>query len=233
MIKAIAVDDEPFALKLIENFCSQVDFIDLQKTFTKPTEALKFLKKFPVDLLFLDVEMPSLNGIDFYKEVKQSTMVIFTTAHMEYAVEGFNLNALDYLLKPYSFERFQQAVNKAQDYMKLQNKTTNITDTHIFIRADYSLIKVAVADIRFVESFRDYLKIHLETGKYIITRMTMKSIVEKLPSAEFVRAHKSFIVPLSKIQSVRNKIIYLGKTEIPIGKSYEDDFFNSFKGATH
>ena len=230
MINAIAIDDEPLALKLVENFCSQVDFINIEKTFTKPTEALKYLRRFPVDMLFLDVEMPSLNGIEFYKEVKQSTMVIFTTAHMEYAVEGFNLNAMDYLLKPYSFERFLQAVNKAKDYFDLQHKASNIVQEHIFIRADYSLLKIAIADIVFVESLRDYLKIRLTSGKNIVTRMTMKAITEKLPAKEFVRVHRSYIVPVSKIKSVRNKNIAIGDIEIPIGSSYEEDFFNVFKG---
>ncbi len=230
MIQAIAVDDEPFALKIIEGYCQQIEGISLEKTFTKPTEALKYLKRFPVDLIFLDVEMPSLSGIEFYKEVKQTTMVIFTTAHMEYAVEGFNLNALDFLLKPYSLERFQQAVNKAQEYVQWQQKTPNTQNAHIFIRADYSLLKVAITDIIYIESFRDYLKIHLNTGKYIITRMTMKSIVEKLPSDDFIRVHKSFIVPLQLISSIRNKSIYINQIEIPIGKSYEEDFFKVFKG---
>jgi DNA-binding LytR/AlgR family response regulator len=228
MINAIAIDDEPPALSVIEHFCSQVESVDLQKTFTRPTEALKYLKKFPVDLLFLDIQMPSLNGIDFYKEVKQDTMVIFTTAHTEYAVEGFNLNAIDYLLKPYSFERFQQAVNKANEYFSLQHQASNVSQENIYIRADYSLLKIPIADIVYIESLRDYLKIRLVSNKNIVTRMTMKSITDKLPAKEFIRVHRSYIVPLSKIRSVRNKMISVAELEIPIGSSYEEDFFKRF-----
>lgn len=228
MIQAIAIDDEPLALKLLENFCSEVDFIKLEKSFLKPNEALKYLKQYPIDLLFLDIEMPSLNGIEFYREMKQSTAVIFTTAHMEYAVEGFNLNALDYLLKPYSFERFLQAVHKAKDYFDLQRQSTAPAQDHFYIRADYSLIKIDFADIVLIESLRDYMKISLVNGKHILARMTMKSLIEKLPAKDFVRVHRSFIVPLSKVRSVRNKVIYINNTEIPIGSSYEDEFFKNF-----
>jgi DNA-binding LytR/AlgR family response regulator len=173
--------------------------------------------------------MPSLNGIDFYREVKQNTMVIFTTAHMEYAVEGFNLNALDYLLKPYSQERFLQAAHKARDYFDLQRQSVSNTQDHMYIRADYSLIKIDFADIVLIESLRDYMKIVLANGKHILARMTMKTLIEKLPAKEFVRVHRSFIVPLSKVKSVRNKVIFIHNTEIPIGNSYEADFFERFK----
>lgn len=228
MIRAIAIDDEPLALRLLENFCTTVDFLELEKSFTKPNEALKYLKQYPVDLLFLDVEMPSMNGIDLYKDVKQNTLVIFTTAHMEYAVEGFNLNALDYLLKPFSHDRFLVAVNKAKDYFDKHRQTAQSLQDHILIRADYSLIKIELADIVLIESLRDYMKIFLTNGKHILARMTMKSMIEKLPVREFVRVHRSFIIPLSKIKSVRHKTIYIGNHEIPISNSYEENFFQLF-----
>ena len=229
MIRAIAIDDEPLALKLIENFCEQVDFIQLDKIFTSPSDAIKHLRRFPVDLLFLDIQMPTINGIDFYKEVKQSTMVIFTTAHMEYAVEGFNLSAIDYLLKPYSFERFYKAVSKARDNFSLLRQSGESKQTHLLVRADYSLQKIEIADIVLIESIRDYLKIHLTSRKPVVTRMTMKSIEEKLPRKEFVRVHRSFMVSLNKIKMVRNKVLIIGDKEIPIGSSYEEDFFEVFK----
>ena len=142
MITAIAIDDEPPALKVIENFCGQIETLDLKKTFTQPNEALKFLRKFPVDLLFLDIQMPSISGIEFYKMLKQDTMVIFTTAHSQFAVEGFNLNAVDYLLKPFTFERFQQAVTKATDFYNYSRQSDKSQDQYLFIRADYKLMKI-------------------------------------------------------------------------------------------
>lgn len=226
MIKALAIDDEPLALSVIESFCDQLDYIDLQKTFTKPNEALKHLKKFPVDLLFLDIHMPSLTGIDFYKQIEQNTVVIFCTAHSQYAVEGFNLNALDYLLKPFTFERFQQATEKAKDYFS-QNETQK--SQHIFIRADYSLQKINLEDILYIEALDDYLKIYLHQQKTIVARMTMKAILEKLPSTDFIRVHRSFIVPIKKVESIRNKTLQILDKKIPVGNSYDEEVQKYFK----
>ncbi|TRX35399.1 LytR/AlgR family response regulator transcription factor [Flavobacterium restrictum] len=224
MITAIALDDEPLALDILQNFCATIEDIDLQKTFTKSEDAFKHLKKYPVDLLFLDINMPSISGIDFYKKLPHKTMVIFTTAYSEYAVEGFTLNATDYILKPFSQARFQQAVEKAVAQWKLQNQ--NPEQPYLFIRADYSLIKILISDILFIEGLDDYLKIHIQNQKTIVARMTLKSILEKLPTPEFIRVHRSFIVPISKIEKVRNKIIYIHQEEIPVSASYETVFFD-------
>jgi DNA-binding LytR/AlgR family response regulator len=228
MIKAIAIDDEPLALKVIEHFCREVDFIELEKTFTKPNEALSHLQKFPVDLLFLDINMPSLNGIELYKALQQNTMVIFTTAYSEYAVESYALNAIDYLLKPFTQERFNQALAKANEYYQYINKQ-NITN-YLFIRADYSLVKINIADILYIEGLDDYVKIHLHQQKIIVARITMKSMLEKLPATEFFRVHRSYIIPLNRVEQVRNKTIKIGEVEIPIGNSYEQDFLQLIKG---
>ncbi len=228
MISAIALDDEPPALKVIESFCGQTDSIELQKSFTQPNEALKHLRKFPVDLLFLDIQMPSMSGIDFYKSLNQETMVIFTTAHSQFALEGFNLNAIDYLLKPFSIQRFQQAVAKANDFYNYTHQTDKIQNQYLFIRADYKLMKISISDILFIEGLNDYVKIHVHNQKTIITRMTMKTIQEKLPSKEFIRVHRSYIVPFSRIESIRNKTIFLSGKEIPVGGIYEEDLFNLF-----
>lgn len=228
MIKVIAIDDELPALKIVEAFCNKTDFISLEKTFNKPTEALKHLRKFPVDLLFLDINMPSITGIELYKAIQQKTMVIFTTAYSEHAVEGFNLNAVDYLLKPFTYERFMQAVNKAHEYFNYENKKESVSQQYLFIRADYSLIKINVNDILFIEGLDDYLKIHLTKQKPIVARMTMKSILDKLSAKEFVRVHRSYIVSLKHAQNVRNKIISVAGEEIPLGSSYEETFLNSF-----
>lgn len=228
MIKAIAIDDEMLALKVIENFCGKVDFIDLEKTFHKPKEALKFLEEYPVDLLFLDINMPSMTGIELFKSINQNTMVIFTTAYSEYAVEGFNLNAIDYLLKPFTYERFLQGVNKVNEYYKSQQPRDTENTSYLYIRADYRLHKIALNEILFIEGLDDYLKIHIEKSKPIVARMTMKTMLEKLPSQEFIRVHRSYIVPFRKIENVRNKMLTIAEEEIPIGISYEKVFFENF-----
>jgi DNA-binding LytR/AlgR family response regulator len=223
MIKAIALDDEPPALDILQSFCNKIEYVDLQKTFTKSEEAFKYLKKYPVDLLFLDINMPSISGIDFFKNLPHKTMVIFTTAYSEYAVEGFTLSATDYILKPFSFSRFQQAVEKAFSQWKLQNQDPE--QLYLFIRADYSLIKILFSDILYIEGLDDYVKIHIQNQKTIVARMTLKAILQKLPVPEFIRVHRSFIVPISKIEKVRNKIIYINQEEIPVSASYESAFF--------
>lgn len=226
MIRAIALDDEPLALSIISHFCEKTAFISLEKTFTKPSEAQKYLNNFPVDLLFLDIQMPSKNGIDFYKNLDQNAMVIFTTAYSEFAVEGFNVSAIDYLLKPFSYERFLQALEKAKSNLDIKNNIQNSESQYLFIRADYSLNKILISDILYIEGLDDYLKIHIENQKTIVARMPMKTILEKLPIAEFARVHRSFIVPLSKIEKVRNKTIFINNQEIPLGSSYETSFLS-------
>lgn len=221
MIRAIAIDDEPLALQVIAHFCGQVDFISLEKTFTKQNEALKHLKKFPVDLLFLDIQMPNKNGIDFYKLLENDVMVIFTTAYSEYAVEGFNVNATDYLLKPFSFERFEIAVQKARNEFQFRNNTS--VQTHLMIRADYKLNRIEFDDILLIEGLDDYLQIHLKTKSKIVARLSMKSMVEKLPETKFIRVHRSFIIPIHKIKTIQNKIIQIDDFSVPIGETYKDE----------
>lgn len=224
MIKAIAIDDEPPALKVIETYCEAVEGISLQRTFTRPSEAERYISKYPVDLIFLDINMPSINGIDFYKNIGRKVMVIFTTAHAEFAVEGFNINALDFLLKPIRKERFDQAIQKAVEQFELQQKSTDPSEAFLLIRADYSLHRIKVEDILLIEGLDDYLKIHLPEQKVVVTRMTMKNMMSELAHSEFVRVHKSFIVPMKKIDKVRNRVIFIGNREVPIGNSYEEEF---------
>ncbi len=228
MIQAIAIDDEIPALSILEKFCEKAGFIELQKTFNQPGEALKYLRGFPVNLLFIDINMPSMTGIELYKAVQQDTMAIFTTAYSEYAVEGFNLNAVDYLLKPFTFKRFMQAAEKAQEYFNYQRQHENAAIQYLLVRADYSLVKINIDDILYIEGYDDYLKIHLQNQRPVITRMTLKSILAKLPVQNFIRVHRSYVVPLHKIESVRNKIISLGEVRLPVGNSYEESFLKSF-----
>ena len=227
MIRAIAIDDEPPALKLLENFCAQANYIALLKTFTKPQEASAWINENPADLLFLDIRMPSMSGIDLFKALEHKPLVIFTTAYSEYAVEGFDLDVVDYLLKPFTYERFLKATSRAKeyyDYIRSDKKP----EQHIIIRADYSLNKILLSDILFIESAGDYLKFHLQKGKTIVARMTMKAIMEKLPSDNFVRAHRSYVVALAHITAIHDKNIILGSAIIPIGLNYEEDFFSKY-----
>lgn len=224
MITAIAIDDEPLALKVIDSHCKKTDFINLQRTFTHPTEALHYLRKYPVDLLFVDIQMPSMNGISLVKAIRQNTMIIFTTAFSEYAVVSYELNAIDYLLKPINFKRFSQAINKANDYYNYINKQNHSEDNYIFIRADYSLVKIPVADILYIEGLADYLKIFIRDKKTVVARLTMNDMANKLPEKDFIRVHRSYILPFKRIESVRSNSITIPEKEIPIGKTYIKDF---------
>jgi DNA-binding LytR/AlgR family response regulator len=228
MINAIAIDDEPLALTVIQSLCDKSEIVNLQKTFTQPSEALKHLRKFPVDLIFCDIQMPSMTGINLVKSLQQRTMVIFTTAFSEYAVVSYDLNAIDYLLKPINQKRFTQAVTKAQEYFDHINKKDQNSDKNIFIRADFSLVKIPLADILYIEGLADYLKVYIKERKTIVARMPMKDMMEKLPSSDFIRVHRSFILPFSKIEAVRGTTIFIGEQEFPIGRTYTDEFFNRY-----
>lgn len=230
MISAIAIDDEPLALNVIESFCKRIDFIELQKTFTQPNEALKHLRKFPTDLLFVDIHMPSMSGINLVKSLPQNSMVIFTTAFSEYAATSYELNAVEYLLKPINYKRFLQATNKARDFFNYLHNADSSNEDHIFIRADFSMVKIPLADIEFIEGMADYVKIFIKNSKTVIPRITMKGIAEKLPEKDFVRVNRSAIVPVSKIHSIRNKTIFLDPNrEVPIGNTYYDEVSSRFK----
>jgi DNA-binding LytR/AlgR family response regulator len=229
MIKAIAIDDEPLALELISRFCSKHAAIQLEKTFTKPSAALAYLQKFPVDLVFLDIQMPSVTGLALSKNLPENVRIIFTTAFSEHALDAYELNAIDYLLKPFEESRFSKAVDKAVEFFRLKNQNENPADNYLFIRADYKLIKIPLAEILYIEGLGDYLKVHYGDNKLVVARMTMKNILAKLTPNEFLRVHRSYIVPFSKIETVRNKTIHIKEQEIPIGTSYENEFFEKFK----
>ena len=228
MIKAVAVDDEPLALEVIKALCSTVDYIELEKTFTKPGEALKHLRKFPADLLFLDIQMPSMTGINLYQSVPQDMMVIFTTAFSEYAVQSYDLSAIDYLLKPIRKERFLKAAEKAKEFFEYTHHVGTPTERSLFIRVNYELVKVNFDDILYVEGLSDYLKIHLSNDQTLVPRMTMKEIAEKLPTSEFIRVHRSFIVPKSNIKQVKSRSLTIPEREIPVGVTYAEELAKLF-----
>ena len=221
MIRAIAIDDEPLSLQVITHFCKQLDFISLEKTFTKQQEALKYLKKFPVDLLLLDIQMPTKNGIDFYRLLEHDVMVIFTTAYSQYAVEGFDVNATDYLLKPFSFERFETAIQKASN--ELQFKNNSLQQKHLMIRADYKLNRIEFDDILLIEGLDDYIQIHLKSKTKVVARLSMKNILEKLPVSQFIRVHRSYIIPINKVKTIHHKVVQINDFTIPIGDTYKDE----------
>lgn len=224
MIKAIAVDDEPLALELIETYCKGFDFIQLEKGFSRTAAALLYLDKNPVDLLFLDINMPAISGVDFYKSLQHKPMLIFTTSYSEYALESYDLNAIDYLLKPFTLSRFEKAVSKANEMYKLvHHATVSDQSKYLMLKADYGVVKVVLADILFIEGLDNYLKIHLQNLSPVVVRFTLKALMEKLNDKEFMRVHRSYIVPLSRIESIKQKIISIAGEEIPIGKNYEYD----------
>ncbi|MEC4004032.1 LytTR family DNA-binding domain-containing protein [Flavobacterium sp. SUN052] len=227
MIRAIAIDDEPLGLKIITHFCEKIDFITLEKTFTKQSEALKYLKNYPVDLLFLDIQMPNKNGIDFYKMLENDPIVIFTTAYSEYAVEGFNVNATDYLLKPFSEERFITAVQKAQNEFQFRHNAS--VQNHLMVRADYKLRRIEYDEILLIEGLDDYIQIHLNNNTRVVTRLSMKSIIEKLPEKEFIRVHRSYIIPIKKVKSLQSKTIQIEDFIIPIGDTYKEEILKIFQ----
>lgn len=220
MITAIAIDDEPLALQVIEHFCSDLEGLKLERTFTKPTEAIKYIHKFPIDLIFLDIKMPAISGINLAKDVTSQTMVIFTTAYSDYAVESYDLNALDYLLKPIKKERFLQAIEKAKDQYRFLHQQETKEESSIFVRSEYKLVKILLEDILYIEGVADYIKFYVKERKPIMSRMTMKEIVELLPENDFKRIHRSYIIPLKRILSISNRKVKLPEREIPIGNTY-------------
>ncbi len=222
MITAIALDDEPLALKIIIQFCERIGFLQLKKAFSNPNEAATYLKENKVDLIFLDIQMPDINGMQFYKKLTNPPQVIFSTAYSNYAVEGFDVDAVDYLVKPFDFERFQKAVEKAKEKIAFI-ATQEVNSNALFVKVNYEMVKINLKDIDFIEALDDYIKIHIKPMP-ILTLMTLKSVLEKLPSHEFIRVHRSYIIPISKIQKFNKaKIVVAGK-EIPIGSSYSNIF---------
>ena len=193
MINCIAIDDEPLALDLISGYCARIDYLNLKKTFTKTSEAGIYLKRFPIDLLFLDIQMPDINGIDFYKSLKIEKPVIFTTAYSEYAVEGFNLNALDYLLKPIVFSRFEQAVKKTKSYLDYLKYPDHEKDRFLYVRSDYRLCRISIPDIRYIEGLNNYIIIYTSISRPVISHISLKEVSGRLPGNMFLRIHRSYI----------------------------------------
>jgi len=231
VLNCIAIDDELSALRTISEYCSRIQYVNLTGTFTNPFEALHTLNNNQVDLIFLDIVMPQITGLEFLKTLYNPPMIIFTTAFKEYALEGFDYDAVDYLVKPFAFDRFSKSVNKAFQLLKLKKPVDNqaediprISSGFLMVKVEYSTIRVNLDDILYIEGLKDYVKIYTE-GKLILTKTTMKNILEKLPSDTFFRVHKSYIISIDKIEMIENSRIVIGNQRIPIGESYRFSFF--------
>lgn len=219
-IKCVAMDDEPLALLLIEKLIQKFPLLNLVATFDDAVSGAEFLRKHPTDLLFIDINMPDITGLELVRSLNEKPMIIFITAHKNFAIESYELDALDYLLKPLNEDRFGKAINKAIEYYKYKHAKTETDEDVIFVRAEYQLVKINLADIEYIESMEDYCKLHLVNAKPLMTLTTLKTLLEKLPPPKFKRIHRSYIISLSKLKSVVNKKVKLISAELPIGNSY-------------
>lgn len=233
MISCLAIDDETPALDILEDNIRRVPFLHLVSKCKNAYAALEAMQKDPVDLLFLDIEMPGISGLSFLKSLPNKPMVIFITAYRNYAVEGFELDVLDYLVKPVAFDRFLKAVNKALEYQGFKSREGGLFfPDYLFIHTEYQLTKIVLQEITYIEGLRNYIRIHFSTNaKPMLSKLSLKAIEEKLPPAKFARVHKSFIVSVEKITSIRNDVIRIGVRDIPISKSFRDEFFRKINGA--
>lgn len=218
---AIAIDDEPIALDIIKLHAAKVPFITLQAAFSNAFDAVAYLQQHPVDLLFLDIKMPDISGIDFLHSLSNPPMVIFTTAYAEHAVKGFELNALDYLLKPFSLTRFLKACNKAEELHSLRKKSGGEQQRrHFFIKDGYEQIRVFLDEILFIEAAGNYTRIHREKAQCLSTRMTISEMLALLPQQQFTRIHRAFIVAKDKVSKFDRNQVWIGENLIPVGPSY-------------
>jgi len=243
MIRCLVVDDEPLALHIVEDYISKVPFLKLVKSTTNPIEALTWVQEGGVDLVFLDVQMPELTGIQFLKIANGKAKVILTTAYPEYALEGYELDVVDYLLKPIAFDRFFKSVQKAQGIIQpslkpaaaleqvqpQQQQQNDFLSDFIFVKSEHKIQKVYLRDILFIEGLKDYISIFTPAER-IITLQNMKKMEDALPERHFVRVHKSYIVSLNKIDSIERSRIWIGDKIIPVGDTYRDQFFKIIEG---
>lgn len=221
-LKCVAIDDELPALQLMQKYITDHPQLQLLQTFTDAVSASEYLKQSSIDLLFVDINMPDITGLDLVRSLTHPPMIVFTTAYKKFAIDGFELDAVDYLLKPISFERFSKAVQKAADYHQYKNKPADVSDEVLMVFSEYQLVKINCSTIEYIESLDDYIRIHISNAKPVMTLMTLKAVLEKLP-ASFKRIHRSYIVNSSKIRSAVNRKLKLASgTELPVSESYLD-----------
>ena len=227
-IKCLAIDDEPLALKQISSYIENTPFLENVALCQSAFEAMEYLSRNEVDLMFVDINMPDINGMDFVKSLTNRPQVIFTTAYSEYAMEGFQVDAIDYILKPISYSVFLKSVTKAKTWFELnqrQPESIQASQECLFVKSEYKLIKILLQDIKYIESANEYIQIHLENDPPVTTLIRLKSMEEQLPKDKFMRVHRSFIVNLEKVKVIdRNRIVFDQKVFIPIGEQYKDNF---------
>lgn len=227
MIRCLIVDDEKLALELMEDNIQKVPFLSLQGKCKNAMEAMDFLQREQVDLMFLDIQMPGISGVQFLNTLTNPPMVIMVTAYENYALQGFNLDVVDYLVKPFAFERFLRGVNKAFELINARKpkeaEPVKTETDYLFVNADYSIVRINIPDILYVEGLKDYIKIYLKNApKPVITRLSMRFMEEKLPDTAFARVHKSFIVALDKVTAFKKNRLMIGDAEVPVSDNFRD-----------
>ncbi len=233
IINCAIIDDEPLAAGLLKSYTEKTPFLHLMGTYGSALEAMKELRENPAQLIFLDIQMPELSGIEFAKILPPETKIIFTTAFSQYAIEGYKVSALDYLLKPISYDDFLKAANKALNWFTMTTKQqTYAEDRFMFVKSDYKLIRVALDDILYIEGLKDYVRIYMEDGQKLMSLMNMKKLEDYLPRPEFLRTHRSYIVHMTKAQSIDRFRIVFGQEYIPISDSYKEEVQQFFEKHT-
>ncbi len=229
-MNCIAIDDEPLALDIIEDYVAKIPALTLAAKCTSAIEASEIIQNQDINLIFCDIQMPHITGIEFIKNLENKPLVIFTTAYPDYALDSYELNAIDYLVKPIAFDRFLKAVNKATEFFSLKNKkdTEETAFDFLMIKVEYRTVRVNLSDIIYIEGVKDYLKIHTPKKRYL-TKNTMKNMDAKLPSSDFIRVHKSYIVALAHIDSIERHRIVFGEKRIPVGEVYKEKFHETLK----
>lgn len=227
-LSAVAIDDEPLALEIIKQYCTQINEIDLAQTFDDAVAGLDYINKQRPSLLFIDIDMPDINGIDLVNQLQSRPMIIFTTAHKEFALDGFELEAVDYLLKPFSFERFEKAFQKALSKYQIGNTAGELEP--IFVYSEYRMIKIDLQDIIYIESLDDYIKIHLSNSKPVMTLMSLKKITAKLPPQKFIRVHRSYIIAAGHLTALSGRKLVLSTgVELPVSESHLPELLRRIK----
>jgi two-component system, LytTR family, response regulator len=227
-LNCVIVDDEPLALDLIKSYVERVPFLNLEKACGNANEMMELVETTPIDLAFLDIQMPGINGLELAKLLDAKLLIVFTTAFDNYAIEGYKVNAIDYLLKPFNFEEFYNAAVKAQQIFELRNTPTiTVNDQYIFVKTEYRIQRIEFKNILYIEGLKDYVKIYLQDQiKPVVSLMSMKSINERLPQKMFMRVHRSYIVNLTKIQTIERSRIIFGEVYIPISDNYKEQFWD-------
>jgi len=227
-IRTIAIDDEPLALQLVSDYIRKTPFLELVGSFDNPLDAFDFLSETDVELIFVDIQMPDLTGIEFTRSLQEDHKIIFTTAYEKYALEGFKLNAVDYLLKPFSYEEFLKAAGKARKLCELEDRSQPTIETNnqfLFLKSEYKIRRINFNDILYIEGLKDYVKVYIKgEDKPILSLNSIKSLEQKLPEEKFMRVHRSFIVNLEKIETIERSRIIFGKIYIPVSDQYKDKF---------